>query len=78
MKSVLLIASLLLIGCGSTTQSYDITEHNITVDEPYEIPGGLAIIVDNSDEAVVTVDATTITIDCGGSCGDISIGSEVL
>ena len=78
MKSVLLIASVLLVGCGSGSKTYDVVENNITVDEPYEIPGGTAIIIDGSDKATVVQENQTITIDCGGTCGNITIGAEVL
>lgn len=67
-----------LAGCGSDTKTYETIENNITVEEPYQIPEGLAVIIDGSDDAVVTVDQDTIIIDCGaGGCGDVTIGSEV-
>ena len=72
-----LVAILALNGCGSDTKTYETIENNITVDEPYEIPGGTALIIDGSDGAVVTQENQTITIDCGGSCGDITIGLPV-
>ena len=34
-------------------------------------------ILDGSDNATVVVDNQVITIDCGGSCGDITIGIPV-
>ena len=78
MKYILLaIIAMMLVGCGSSTKTYDVVENNITIDEPYEIPGGTAIIIDGSDEATVTQENQTITIDCGGSCGDITIGLPI-
>ena len=73
----LVVGAVALVGCGSTDKTYNTYEANIT-DEPYEIPGGDAIIIDSSDNATITRTDTTIGIDCGeGGCGDIRIGAEV-
>jgi len=73
---VALATLLIATGCNSS-KTYTTTENNVTVDEPYEVPDGLAIIVDSSDNATIMVDEDIITIDCGsGGCGDINIGVE--
>ena len=76
-KLILVALATLLIATGCNgSKTYTTTENNVTVDEPYEVPDGLAIIVDSSDNATIMVEETTITIDCGGVCGDINIGLE--
>ena len=73
----LMALAIILVGCGSSTKTYETVENNITVDEPYEVPGGTAIIIDSSNDATVTQENQTITIDCGGTCGDITVGLPV-
>lgn len=78
MKIIFLIATAFaIVGCGSSSKTYDVVENNITIDEPYPIPGGAAVIVDGSTDTTVTQDNQQIVIDCGGSCGDITIGIPV-
>ena len=69
--------SLMVVGCGSTNKTYETVENNITVDEPYTVPDGLAVIIDGSNGATVNLEQDTIIIDCGGTCGDITIGNQV-
>ena len=65
----------LFTGCGSSDKTYTTIESNIT--EPYDVPGGTAIIVDGSEGATVSQENQTITIDCGGTCGNITVGVPV-
>lgn len=75
---VLAIMAMLLVGCGSD-KTYNTYETNATVEEPYPVPDGMAIIVDDTTDSEVytNLENTEITIDCGGTCGDITIGVPV-
>lgn len=73
------ILAVFLSACGSSTtyETVETIEPNSTIEEPSYVPGGLAIIVEESENSAVTVDENIITIDCGGSCGDITIGIPI-
>lgn len=73
---VLVLMALGLTACGSGSKTYSTYEENITIEEPYVVPDGMAIIVDHTEGSSVGIDYDNnqYVIDCGGVCGDISIG----
>lgn len=75
----LLPLALILSACGSSNKTYETIENNISIDEPYEVPGGTSIIVDGATDSMITsnIENNQYIIDCGGSCGDITIGIPV-
>lgn len=77
MKRMIVLSILVfgLVGCGSDTTTYVETPVE-NLEEPGIIPKGDAIIVDGGES--VTVTSSSVIIDCGGGCGDVTVGTEII